>query len=86
MNIKYSIIIKLISHIYTILKAPVSMVIMRHFLQITPHNYFKLIRCTSIDAKRCPTRATTMIQTRHADLLTVSGQPVSPSIHLIKSA
>jgi hypothetical protein len=61
------------------------------FLQITPHSYFKLIWCTSIDAKRCPTRArctraTTMAHARHVSLLTVSGQPVSPSIHLIKSA
>jgi hypothetical protein len=45
------------TYIYTILKASVSTVVMRHFLQITPHNYFKLIRCTSIDAKRRPTRA-----------------------------
>jgi hypothetical protein len=64
---------------------------MCHFLQITPHNYFKLIRCTSIDVKRRPTRAgctraTTMAHARHAGLLTVLGQPVSPSIHLIKSA
>jgi hypothetical protein len=64
---------------------------MRHFLQITPHSYFKLIHCMSIDVKRRPTRArctraTTMPQARHAGLLTVSGQPVSPSIHLIKSA
>jgi hypothetical protein len=29
--------------IYTILKAPVSTVVPRHFLQITHHNYFKLI-------------------------------------------
>jgi hypothetical protein len=62
---------------------------MRHFLQITPHSYFKLIRCTSIDVKRRPTRArymraTTMAHARHADLLTVSGQPVNPSIYLIK--
>jgi hypothetical protein len=60
------------------------------FLQITPHSYFKWTRYTSIDAKRRPTwarctRATTMAQARHAGLLTVSGQPVSPSIHLIKS-
>jgi hypothetical protein len=61
------------------------------FLQITPHSYFKLICCTSINTKRHLrwaryTRATTMAQTRHASPLTVSGQPVSPSIHLIKSA
>jgi type IV secretory pathway TraG/TraD family ATPase VirD4 len=61
------------------------------FLQITPHSYFKLIRYTSIDAKRRPirarcTRATTMTQACHAGLLTVLDQPVSPSIHLIKSA
>jgi hypothetical protein len=30
-------------------------------------------------------RATTLAQTRHADLLTVSGQPVTPTAHLIKS-
>jgi hypothetical protein len=53
------------------------------FLQITPHSYFKLICCTSIDAKRRPTRArctraTIMAQARHAGLLTVSGQPVDP--------
>jgi hypothetical protein len=60
------------------------------FLQITPHSYFKLICCTSINVKRrltwarC-TRATTMAQARHVGLLTVSGQPVSLSIHLIKS-
>jgi hypothetical protein len=77
--------------IYTILKAPVSTVVMRNFLQITPHSYFKLIRYMSIDVKRCPTRArctrtTTMAQARHASLLTVSSQPVNPSIHLIKSA
>jgi hypothetical protein len=74
-----------IYYIYTILKAPVSTVVMRHFLQITPYNYFKLIRCTSIDVKRRPTRArctraTTMAQARHVGLLTVSGQPVSPSV------
>jgi hypothetical protein len=45
----------------------------------------------SIDAKQRPTwagctRVITMAQTRHVDLLTVSGQPVSLSIHLIKSA
>jgi hypothetical protein len=56
------------------------------FLQITPHSYFKLIRCTSIDTKRRPTRPTTMAQARHVCLLTVSGQPVSLSIYLIKSA
>jgi hypothetical protein len=60
------------------------------FLQINPHSYFKLICCTSINVKRRPTRArcmraTTMAQARHAGLLTVSGQPVNPSIHLIKS-
>jgi hypothetical protein len=31
-------------------------------------------------------RATTLAQTRHADLLTVPGQTISPSAHLIKSA
>jgi hypothetical protein len=46
------------------------------FLQITPHSYFKLIRCTSINAKRRPTRATTMAHARHAGLLTAS--PVDP--------
>jgi hypothetical protein len=30
-------------------------------------------------------RATTLAQARHADLLTVPDQPVSPSAHLIKS-
>jgi hypothetical protein len=40
-------------------------------------------------AKRRPTRArrtraTTITQTRHTGLLTVSGQSVSPSTHLIK--
>jgi hypothetical protein len=30
-------------YFYTILKAPVSTVVARHFLQITPHSYFKLI-------------------------------------------
>jgi hypothetical protein len=55
-------LIKLYIYIYTILKAPVSTVVMRHF-----------IRCTSIDAKRRPTRArctraTTMAQARHAGL------------------
>jgi hypothetical protein len=81
-------------------KWPISILYLKHqfqrsscviFLQKTPHIYFKLICCTSIYAKRRPTQArcmrtTTMAQTRHAGLLTVSGQPVSPSIHLIKLA
>jgi hypothetical protein len=55
-------------YIYTILKAPVSTVVPRHFLQITPHSYFKLIRCTP---KRRPARAKrpraiTLAQTCHA--------------------
>jgi hypothetical protein len=74
---------------YTILKAPVSTVVMRHFLQITPHSYFKLIArlyiCQRSTRAKC-TRTTTMAQTRHAGLLTVLGQPISPSIHLTKSA
>jgi hypothetical protein len=48
------------------------------FSQITPYSYFKLISYMSIDAKQRPTwagctRVTTMAQTRHAGLLTVSG-------------
>jgi hypothetical protein len=75
-------------YIYTIYKAPVSTVVMRHFFTNNSSQLFqiKLIRCTSIDAKQRPTRDTTMAQTRHVGLLTVSGQSVSPSIHLIKSA
>jgi hypothetical protein len=91
------------------------------FLQITLHNYFKLIRCTPIDSQMVarhgpdtrsrhlftnnpsqlfqinplhayrwpnggPARATTLAQSRHVGLLIVSGQPISPSAHLIKSA
>jgi hypothetical protein len=60
------------------------------FLQITPHSYFKLIVAAyrwpndGPTRARCP-RATTLGQARHADLLTVPSQPVSPSAHLIKS-
>jgi hypothetical protein len=39
-----------IIYIYIILKAPVSTVAPRHFLQITPHSYFKLT-CTPIDGQ-----------------------------------
>jgi hypothetical protein len=58
-------------YIYTILKVPVSTVVMRHFFTNNPSQLFKLIR--SIDAKRRPTRArctraTTMAQARHAGL------------------
>jgi hypothetical protein len=38
-------------HIYTILKTPISIVVSRHLFQITLYNYFKLIRCTSIDGQ-----------------------------------
>jgi hypothetical protein len=34
---------KTLEEIYIIFKAPVSTVVLRHFLQITPHSYFKLI-------------------------------------------
>jgi hypothetical protein len=77
--------------IYTILKAPVSTVVMRHLFTNNPSQLFQI---NSLYAYRWPnggpararrTRATTMAQTRHVGLLTVPGQPVSPSAHLIKS-
>jgi hypothetical protein len=76
---------------YTILKASVSTVVMRHCFTNNPSQLFQINLLHAIDVKRRPTRArctraTTMAQTRHAGLLTVSGQSVSPSIHLIKSA
>jgi hypothetical protein len=38
-------------YIHTILKAPVSTVVQRHFFTNNPHSYFKLIRCTPIDGQ-----------------------------------
>jgi hypothetical protein len=77
-------------YIYTILKAQISNNFNgRHasFFTNNPSQLFQI----NIDVKRRPTwarctRATTMAHARHAGLLTVLGQPVSPSIYLIKSA
>jgi hypothetical protein len=72
-------------YIYTILKAPVLTVVMRHFFTNNPSYLFQI---NLLHVYRCQTtcRATTIAHARHAGLLTLSGQPVSPSIHLIKSA
>jgi hypothetical protein len=75
-----------------IYKAPVPTVDPRHFFTNNPSQLFQI---NPMHACRWPNggpaqarrlRATTLAQARHADLLTVSGQPVSPSAHLIKSA
>jgi hypothetical protein len=80
------------NHISTIFKAPVSTVVLyRSFtnklsqlFQINPLHVYRW-------PNGCPTlarrpRAPALAQARHTSLLTVPGQPVSPSTHLIKSA
>jgi hypothetical protein len=42
---------KTLEEIYIILKAPVSTVVLRHFLQITPHKLFQINRCMPIDGQ-----------------------------------
>jgi hypothetical protein len=78
-------------HIYTILKATVSTVVPRHLFT---NNLSQLFQINPLHAYRWPNgdparakhpRATNLTQARHAGLLTVPGQPVSPSVHLIKS-
>jgi hypothetical protein len=79
-------------YIYTILKASVSTVVMRHFFT---NNLSQLFQINSMHACRWPNggpararrpRATTLAQTRHVDQLAVPGQLVSPSAHLNKWA
>jgi hypothetical protein len=79
-------------NIYTILKAPVSTVVIRHLFTNNPLQLFQI---NSLNAYKWPndrpTRvrrpwATTLAQTRHDGQLTVLDQLVSSSAHLIKSA
>jgi hypothetical protein len=78
-------------YIYTILKAPVLTVVPRHLFT---NNLSQLFQINLLHAYRWPNggpawarrqRAITLAQACHAGLLTVSGQPVRPSAHLIKS-
>jgi hypothetical protein len=80
-----------LDHIYTILKTSISTVVPRRLFTNNPSQLFQI---NPLHAYRWPndgttrarrTRATTMAQARHAGLLTVPGQPVSLSDHLIKS-
>jgi hypothetical protein len=77
---------------YTILKTPVSKVVMRHLFTNNPSQLFQI---NLLHAYRWPngglararrSLATTLAQARHVGLLTMPDQPVSPSVHLIKSA
>jgi hypothetical protein len=54
---------------YTILKAPVSTVVMRHLFTNNPSQLFQI---NSMYAYRWPNGGTTMAQTRHVGLLTVA--------------
>jgi predicted homoserine dehydrogenase-like protein len=66
------------------------MVVMRYLFTNNPSQLFQInLLHVYIDGQTAPTRgkthvATTIGQARHVVLLTVSGQPVSPSTHLIK--
>jgi hypothetical protein len=71
-------------YIYTIFKAPVSTVVVRH---IFTNNPLQLFQINPLHAYRWPNggpararhpRATTLAQTHHVGLLTVPGQPVGP--------
>jgi hypothetical protein len=74
----------LLIYIYTILKASVLTVVPRHFFinnplqlfQINPMHAYRWLNGGTARARR--PQATTLAQTRHADLLAVPGQPVSP--------
>jgi hypothetical protein len=77
--------------VYSILKAPVSTVVPHYLFTNNPSKLFQInllhayIWPNDGPARATRPRATTLAQARHAGLLTVSGQPVSPSVHLIKS-
>jgi uncharacterized membrane protein YcgQ (UPF0703/DUF1980 family) len=78
-----------LTKIYTILKAPVSTVVTHHLFTNKPSQLFQI---NPMHAYRWPNggpaqtrrpQATTLAQARYAGLLTMSGQPVSPTTHLI---
>jgi hypothetical protein len=64
--------------IYTILKAPVSTVVPRYLFINNPSQGFQI---NPLHAYRWSNGG----PARHTGLLTIPGQPVSPSAHLIKS-
>jgi hypothetical protein len=74
------------------LKHPFQLVVSRHLFTNNPSQLFQI---NLLHDYRWPNggptrakrpRATTLAQARHADMLTVPGQTVSPSAHLINLA
>jgi hypothetical protein len=80
------------NHISTILKAPVSTVVLyrpftyklSQLFQINLLHVYRWPNGGPAQARR--PRAPALAQACHTGLLTVLGRPVSPSVHLIKSA